>query len=79
MSKKTKFVLNRIGVRQLLQSTEMQTVLNERASQAVQRLGSGYKSDIYVGKNRANSKVYAESFSAKLENSRNNTILKAVK
>lgn len=75
----TKFKLNRSGVRQLLQSAEMQTILSDKANQALQRLGSGYKSDIYVGKNRANSKVYAESFSAKLENSRNNTILKAVK
>lgn len=79
MSKKTKFVLNRSGVRELLQSKEMQTVLNERASQAVQRLGAGYNSDIYVGKNRANARVYADSFRAKLDNAKNNSILKAVK
>ena len=79
MSKKTKFVLNRIGVRELMQSTEMQMVLNERASQAVQRLGAGYASDSYVGKTRANAMVYADSFDAKLENLRNNSILKAVK
>ena len=79
MSKKTKFVLNRSGVRELLQSNEMQTVLNERASQAVQRLGDGYKSDSYVGKNRANAMVYADSFRAKLDNAKNNSILKAVK
>ena len=79
MSKKTKFVLNRSGVRELLQSKEMQTVLNERASQAVQRLGAGYASDSYVGKNRANAMVYADSFLAKRDNVKNNSILKAVK
>lgn len=76
---KTKFVLNRAGVRQLMQSKEMQSILDDKASQAVQRLGPGYKSDNYVGKNRANAMVYADSFRAKLDNAKNNSILKAVK
>lgn len=76
---KTKFVLNRAGVRQLMQSKEMQSILEDKASQAVQRLGAGYKSDKYVGKNRANAMVYADSFLAKLDNAKNNSILKAVK
>ena len=76
---KLKFKLNRAGVRELMQSPEMQKVLNERASQAVQRLGAGYDSDLYVGKTRANAMVYADSFDAKLENLRNNSIIKAVK
>lgn len=75
----TKFVLNRAGVRQLMQSKEMQSILEDKASQAVQRLGTGYKSDKYVGKNRANAMVYADSFFAKLDNAKNNSILKAVK
>lgn len=76
---KTKFVLNRSGVRELLQSKEMQSILDDKASQAVQRLGSGYKSDKYVGKNRANAMVYADSFLARRDNAKNNSILKAVK
>ena len=75
---KFEFKLNRAGVRALMQSPEMQSVLKDKAGNAVNRLGSGYDSDIFVGKNRANAMVYADSFKARLENSRENTILKAV-
>jgi hypothetical protein len=76
---KTQFKLNRAGVRSLMQSTEMQSILKDKADAAVNRLGEGYGSDIYVGKNRANAMVYADSFAAKLDNMKNNTILKAVR
>lgn len=75
---KFKFELNQAGVRALMQSPEMQSILKDKAGNAVNRLGSGYDSDIFVGKNRANAMVYADSFKARLENSRENTILKAV-
>ena len=75
---KFKFELNQAGVRALMQSPEMQSILKDKAGNAVNRLGSGYDSDIFVGKNRANAMVYADSFKARLENSRGNTILKAV-
>jgi hypothetical protein len=76
---KFKFVLNRAGVRQLMQSEEMQAILNEKAMKALNRLGGGYKSDIYVGKNRANAMVYADTYQAKRDNLKNNSILKAVR
>lgn len=76
---KVKFVLNRAGVRQLMQSEEMQAILNEKATKALNRLGDGYKSDIYVGKNRANAMVYADTYQAKRDNLKNNSILKAVR
>ena len=76
---KFKFVLNRAGVRQLMQSEEMQAILNEKATKALNRLGGGYKSDIYVGKNRANAMVYADTYQAKRDNLKNNSILKAVR
>ena len=75
---KFKFELDQAGVRALMQSPEMQSILKDKAGNAVNRLGSGYDSDIFVGKNRANAMVYADSFKARLENSRENTILKAV-
>ena len=75
---KFRFELNQAGVRALMQSPEMQSILKDKAGNAVNRLGSGYDSDIFVGKNRANAMVYADSFKARLENSRENTILKAV-
>ena len=76
---KFKFELNKAGVRELLQSDEMQAVLNKKASNAVNRLGAGYEKDSYVGKNRANAMVYAETYQAKKDNLRNNSILKAVR
>lgn len=76
---KFKFVLNRAGVRQLMQSEEMQAILNEKSSNALNQLGDGYKSDIYIGKNRANAMVWADSIKAKRDNLKNNTILKAVR
>lgn len=76
---KFKFVLNRAGVRQLMQSEEMQSILKNKADNALNSLGEGYKSDIYVGKNRANAMVYADSFQAKRDNLKNNSILKAVR
>lgn len=77
MSKK--FKLNRKGVRQLMQSQEMQAVLREKASQIAARCGDGYEQDIMVGKNRANAMVTASTYAAKRDNSKNNTILKAVR
>lgn len=76
---KTVFKLNKSGIRELLRSESMKTIVEKKANEAVQRLGSGYNRNSYVGKNRVNSTVYAESFEAKRDNYKNNTILKAVK
>ena len=77
MSKK--FELNRSGVRELLQSEQMQSILTEKATAIKNRCGDGYAQDIRVGKNRANAMVYADGYKAKIDNSKNNTILKAIK
>ena len=76
---KFKFELNRAGVRALMQSDEMQSILKDKADNALNSLGEGYKSDIHVGKNRANAMVYADSYLAKRDNLKNNSILKAVR
>jgi len=76
---KFKFVLNRAGVRALMKSEEMQTILKDKADNALNSLGEGYKSDIHVGKNRANAMVYADTYQAKRDNLKNNSILKAVR
>lgn len=76
---KFKFELNRSAVRDLMKSEEMQTILKDKADTALNSLGEGYKSDTYVGKNRANAMVYADSYQAKSDNLKNNTILKAVR
>lgn len=76
---KFKFVLNRAGVRELMKSAEMQGILKGKADGALNSLGEGYKSDTYVGKNRANTMVYADTYQAKKDNLENNSILKAVR
>lgn len=76
---KMKFKLNSDGVRELLKSQEMQSVLIEKATGIKNRCGEGYTQDVYVGKNRANAMVKAGTYQAKRDNLKNNTILKAVR
>lgn len=75
---KNKFKLNYSGVGQLLKSAEMQGVLTEKATAIKNRAGEGYAQDVYVGKTRVNAMVYADSYKAKRDNMKNNTLLKAV-
>lgn len=79
MSNKKGFVLNHGGVAELMKSSAMQSVLERKASAIRNRCGTGYKQDIYVGKNRANAMVSADSSEARRDNMKNNTILKAVR
>ncbi len=74
-----KVKLNRSGVRALLQSPAMQKECRKQAEQIRSRCGDGYESDVYVGRNRANAMVWAETSAAKRDNLDNNTILKALK
>jgi hypothetical protein len=76
---KFKFELNRSGVRELLRSDEMQSLLNEKATGIRNRCGDGFDQDVMVGTNRANAMVWADSFEAKRKNLKENTILKAVR
>ena len=75
---KTEFVLNREGVRELLQSDAMLSVLNSYAQNAMAQLGDGYEVSSHVGKNRASVRIEAVTSAAKKDNSENNTLLKAV-
>ncbi len=62
-----------------MRSPEMQAILKEHADAIKSRVGDGYKQDVYVGKNRANAMVSADSFEARRDNMKNNTLLKAVR
>ncbi|WP_086350185.1 hypothetical protein [Candidatus Enterococcus clewellii] len=78
MSKKG-FELNRGGVAELMKSEAMQKVLSDKATGIRNRCGDGYEQDVYVGQNRANAMISAETYRAKRDNMKNNTILKAVR
>ena len=75
---KVKFELNREGVRELMKSKEMTSGLEAIAGNVLSRLGEGYSTNTYVGRNRVNVEVKADTFQARRENAQNNTILKAV-
>ena len=72
-----KFTLNRDGVRELMQSQEMQDVLVEFAGQVAERAGDGYS--VYVGTNRANVSVRTETEEAMADNLDHNTLEKAIR
>ena len=76
---KLEFELNRAGVAALMKSAEMQKILQRHATKIKNRSGAGYEQDIYVGKNRANARVWPETTQAKSDNYKNNTLLKSVK
>lgn len=71
--------LNSQGVRELLRSEEMMAICREHADKALSNLGEGYEVTTHTGRNRVNAEVAAVSYEAKLDNSRNNTILKAIR
>lgn len=75
----TKFELNSKGVGDLLKSAEMQSILDQKASEIRNRAGIGYEHDVQVNPGRAHAMVWAETYQAKKDNSQNNTLLKAVK
>lgn len=75
---KIKFELNRDGVRALMQSSEAQALMLEKAEQIRDRCPDiGYEADVKVGKTRAVAMVKAATFEAKQDNLENNTLLKA--
>lgn len=76
---KVKVELNRAGVRELMQSSEMMAVCKKYADNAVGRLGAGYEVTTMVGRTRVNAEVAAVTYEARKDNSANNTILKAIR
>jgi len=72
-----KFVLDRAGVRELMQSQEMQDVLVEFAGQVAERAGDGY--DVYIGTNRANVSVVTATEEAAADNLDHNTLEKSIR
>lgn len=73
-----KFVLNREGVRELMKSSEMESVCRDLAEGVAMRCGEGYSATSYVGKTRVNASVVATTKEAIKDNSKNNTVLTAL-
>lgn len=75
---KVEIVLDPAGVRELLKSDAMMRICQQHANRAVAALGDGYEVNTYVGANRVNAEVTAETFLARRDNMKNNSILKAL-
>lgn len=72
------FKLNRAGVRELLRSGEMASICREHANKVKNAAGDGYEVTTYTGRNRVNASVHAETYEARKDNYKNNTLLKAL-
>ena len=75
---KVKFELDRAGVRDLLRSQEALGVCRDYANRVLSRSGEGYELTTYVGANRVNASVHADTIEARRDNFNNNTLLKAL-
>lgn len=75
---KVKIELNSSGIRQLLKSEEVGQMLKQQAEQVRARCGSGYSTDLYQASSRVIAGVFAETAEAAKQNSRENTLLKAL-
>lgn len=79
MSKNFEFKLNRDGVRELLKSDEVSTMLDEYATKIKERAGDGFAQKSTKGNTRASAVVYADSPKGFFRNLRGNVLLKAMK
>ena len=75
---KVEFKLNRSGVREVLRSAGIMSVLEGEAQSRASRAGAGYGVSTYVGKNRCNAEIRPETAAARRDNLRNNTLLRTI-
>lgn len=75
---KTKIELNHSGIKTFLHSKAVAEDLKSRADRIADKLGNGYKSDFRHMGSRVIASVYADSNSARRQNMRENSIMKAV-
>lgn len=78
MNSDFEFKLNSVGVRQLLKSEEMQSILSEYGSEIASNAGSGFEIDERVYKKRAVVNVYPKTEHARIKDYKENALLKAV-
>lgn len=73
-----RFELDKNGVRELLLSKEMAAVINQKASEILGRLPSGYGTTSGATEQRVKAHVGTRTSTAASENKKNNTLLKAL-
>lgn len=75
---KVKCVVNRKAVGDLLKSGEMAACIKAEADSRAASLGSGYSTDSKVLKTRVVSSIFTATKEAAADNSKNNSLLRAV-
>lgn len=75
---KVKVELNKTGVRELLQSSEVVAYLAKEANARAAGLPPGYSVNTYIGRNRANAEIRAETDEAWRDNLKNNTLARVI-
>lgn len=75
---KVKIELNHDAIRDLLRSSEVQTVCVEEAQKISSRAGDGYSVNARVNEGRAYATVKTDTKETYIDCLRNNTLLKAV-
>ena len=78
--KSIKFELNTKGfMEQVLKSNGMQEAVQNATDGIRSRCGDGYEASTTLGRNRVLGMVWPDTYEAMVDNSDNNTLLKAVK
>ena len=75
---KVRIELNTQEVFNIMKSKEMMDICTANALEIQAKLGDGYGTDEYVGKNRVNASVGPKTKEAYQDNLENNTLLKAL-
>lgn len=79
MSKNVNIVLNKSGVREILRSDEMANICREHAERIQANSGDGYEISPRNYPERKAYSVFTATPQAMADNSKNNTLLKAVR
>ncbi len=66
------------GFRELRLEPGVQNYIDQLASEIAARAGEGYEASTWQGKNRARASVYTDTYAARYDTARNQTLLRAL-
>lgn len=75
---KIKIVLDRKGIKELMQSKEVQDELLKEANEIVKSCEGNYETNVYAGKNRSNASIITRDSKTFFKNLKDNELLKAL-
>lgn len=70
--------LNSEGIKELLKSEDMQSILSQYGADKARMAGTGYASEVHVFKRRAVVNIFPDTAEANKDNMENNTLLKVI-